>query len=65
MKFIMEGEAQNCPQAIGCLTEDCLLNPSLANEKLSKFNLSIDRIETVNGEKVVFIKENASNLLCG
>lgn len=66
MKFIMEGKAQNCPAAIGLLTEDMLLDPSLANQKLSTYKLQIDRIETVNGEKVVYIKENAdSNLLCG
>lgn len=66
MQFIMEGKAQSKPQALGLLNEDCLLNPSLANQRLAKFNLVIDRIETVNGEKVVYIKENTdSNLLFG
>lgn len=66
MKFIMKGAAQQCPAAIGMLTEDLLLNPSLANEKLSSFKLQIDRVETVNGEKVVYIKESANdNLLLG
>jgi|P1105metagenome_2_1110788.scaffolds.fasta_scaffold30734_2 hypothetical protein len=65
MKYFLLGKAQNKPQAIGLLTEDLLLNPSAANEQLKLYNLKIDHIETVNGEKVVYIKENEeSKLLC-
>lgn len=65
MKIILEGKAQQCPEVIGMLTEEVLLDPAQANLKLSTKNLAIDRIEKVNGETVVFIKENSSNLLCG
>lgn len=65
MKIILEGKAQQCPEVIGMLTEEVLLDPVQANLKLSAKNLAIDRIEKVNGETVVFIKENSSNLLCG
>ena len=65
MKIILEGKAQQCPEVIGMLTEEFLLDPAQANLRLSVKNLAIDRIEKVNGETVVFIKENSSNLLCG
>lgn len=65
MKIILEGKAQQCPEVIGMLTEEVLLDPNQANVKLNAMNLAIDRIEKVNGETVVFIKENSSNLLCG
>lgn len=65
MKFIMEGAAKQCPTAIALLNEELLLNPALANEKLKPLKLEIDRIEMVNGEKVVYIKESNDNILLG
>jgi hypothetical protein len=35
-----------------------LLNPAQADAKLDLHGLKIDHIETVNGEKIVYIKEN-------
>ena len=61
MKIILLGDAQSHPEAIGILNEDLLLKPGEANEKLSLHNLKIDHIEIVNGEKVVYIKENTEN----
>lgn len=66
MKFIFEGGAKSRPAAIGLLTEDLLLNPAVANEKLAKFGVKIEKVETVNGQKVVYITETeTSNLLNG
>jgi len=51
---------------VSFLTEDALLNPSVANSKLAKKKLKIERIEeTESGEKIVHIKESTSNILCG
>ena len=48
------------------LTEDALLDPSVANSKLAKKKLKIEKIEeNENGEKIVTMKENTNNLLCG
>ena len=48
------------------LTEDALLDPSVANSKLAKKKLKIEKIEeNENGEKIVTMKESANNLLCG
>lgn len=65
MKVILEGKAQSKPEVIGLITEDALLNPSQINVNLNKMNLKIEKIETVNGEKVVHVVETKSNLLCG
>lgn len=48
------------------LTEDALLDASLANSKLAKKKLKIEKIEeNENGEKIVTMKESTNNLLCG
>jgi len=48
------------------LTEDALLDPSVANAKLAKKKLKIEKIEeNENGEKIVTMKESTNNLLCG
>lgn len=64
MKFIFEGKAQSKATAIGLLSEDLLLDVTKANEVLSSHNIQIDRIETIDGQKVVYISEKKSNLLC-
>lgn len=65
MRFILQGKAQQHPEIIGMLTEEVLLDPNQANMKLNPFHLAIERIEKVDGETVVYIKENNSNILCG
>ncbi len=51
---------------VSIITEDALLDPALANAKLAKKKLKIEKIEeNENGEKIVHIKENTSNILCG
>lgn len=65
MKIILEGKAQQHPTVIALLTEEALLDPKQVNLKLNAMNLMIDRIEKVDGETVVFITENHSNVLCG
>ena len=61
--------SENCNSElsdVSIITEDALLDPSLANSKLAKKKLKIEKIEeNENGEKIVHIKENTSNLLCG
>ena len=48
------------------LTEDALLDPSVANSKLAKKKMKIEKIEeNENGEKIVTMKESTNNLLCG
>lgn len=48
------------------LTEDALLDQSVANSKLAKKKLKIEKIEeNENGEKIVTMKESTNNLLCG
>ena len=58
MKIFLLGNAQSHPEAIGLINEDLLLNPAQADAKLDLHGLKIDHIETVNGEKIVYIKEN-------
>lgn len=57
----------NCQLSdVSMLTEDALLDPSIANAKLAKKNLKIEKIEeNENGEKIVTMKENTNNILCG
>ena len=51
---------------VSVLTEDALLDPSVANAKLAKKKLKIEKIEeNENGEKIVTMKESTNNLLCG
>lgn len=48
------------------LTEDALLDPSMAKAQLAKKKLKIEKIEeNENGEKIVTMKESTNNLLCG
>lgn len=65
MRYILQGKAQQHPEIIGMLSEDVLLDPNQAKLKLNPFNLAIERIDKVDGETVVYIKENNSNILCG
>lgn len=65
MKIIFEGNIKKDKNILNILNEDLLLNPAQANLKLSSYNMVIDKIEKVNGETVVFIKENNNNLICG
>lgn len=65
MKIIFEGNAKKDKNILNILNEDLLLNPVQANLKLNSYKLTIDKIEKVNGETVVFIKENNNNLICG
>lgn len=65
MKVIIDNYNGNL-EDVNMLTEDQLLNPSVANAKLAKKNLKIEKVEeNENGEKVVYVKENNSNILCG
>ena len=57
MKIFLLGNAQSHPEAIGLINEDLLLNPAQADAKLDLHGLKIDHIETVNGEKIVYIHE--------
>ena len=51
---------------VSMITEDALLDPSVANAKLAKKKLKIEKIEeNENGEKIVTMKESTNNLLCG
>lgn len=65
MKIIFEGNVKKDKNILNILNEDLLLNPAQANLKLNSYKLTIDKIEKVNGETVVFIKENNNNLICG
>lgn len=64
MQVIMNNYNGNLDD-VNMLTEDQLLNPSVANSKLSKKNLKIEKIEEKDGEKIVYVKESKSNILCG
>ena len=63
MKFIFEGNTKSKPEAIGILTEDLLLDKTAANVKPSKYKIAIDFVEKIDGDYVVHLKENKSNLL--
>lgn len=66
MKIIFEGTAKSKgTQVFNTISEDMLLNPALANQQLSKVNLKVERVEEVNGEKIVYISESKSNILLG
>ena len=57
----------NCELSdVSIIAEDALLDPSMANAKLAKKKLKIEKIEeNENGEKIVTMKESTNNLLCG
>lgn len=57
----------NCELSdVSIIAEDALLDPSVANAKLAKKKLKIEKIEeNENGEKIVTMKESTNNLLCG
>lgn len=61
--------SENCSSKISdipIISEEVLLDPSVANVKLAKKNLKIEKIEeNENGEKIVHIKENKTNIICG
>ncbi len=62
----MDEKCNSSLSDVTMLTEDALLDPSVANAKLAKKKLKIEKIEeNENGEKIVHIKENTTNILCG
>lgn len=47
------------------LNEEMLLNAEVAKTKLTNKKLKIDKIVEKNGEKIIYMKENTDNLICG
>lgn len=67
MKVIMldDYSQTNANKFIHLITEDKLLTNDELNKRLKLHNVKIERVETINGEKVYYIKESKSNLLLG
>lgn len=67
MKVIMldDYSQTNANKFIHSITEDKLLTNDELNKRLKLHNVKIERVETINGEKVYYIKESKSNLLLG
>ncbi len=67
MKVIMldDYSQTNANKFIHLITEDKLLSNDELNKRLKLHNVKIERVETINGEKVYYIKESKSNLLLG
>lgn len=63
-RFVLTGAVKN-PSALGMLREDQIYSGTI-EEKLSKLNLEIERIETVGDEVTYYLKEstNGPKLLC-
>ena len=63
-RFVLTGSVKN-PSALGMLREDQIYSGTI-EEKLSKLNLEIERIETVADEVTYYLKESTSGpkLLC-
>jgi hypothetical protein len=63
-RFVLTGTVKN-PSALGMLREDQIYSGTI-EEKLSKLNLEIERIETVGDEVTYYLKESTSGpkLLC-
>jgi hypothetical protein len=63
-RFVLTGSVKN-PSALGMLREDQIYSGTI-EEKLSKLNLEIERIETVGDEVTYYLKESTSGpkLLC-
>jgi len=67
MKVIMldDYSQTNANKFIHLITEDKLLSNDELTKGLKLHNVKIERVETINGEKVYYIKESKSNLLLG
>ena len=67
MKVIMldDYSQTNANKFIHLLTEDKLLTNDELTKRLKLHNVKIERVETIDGEKVYYIKESKSNLLLG
>jgi len=63
-RFVLTSSVKN-PSALGMLREDQIYSGTI-EEKLSKLNLEIERIETVGDEVTYYLKESTSGpkLLC-
>lgn len=63
-RFVLTGSVKN-PSALGMLREDQIYSGTI-EEKLSKLNLEIEKIETVGDEVTYYLKESTSGpkLLC-
>lgn len=63
-RFVLTGKVKNT-SALGMLREDQIYSGNI-EEKLSKLNLEIERIETVGDEVTYYLKESTSGpkLLC-
>lgn len=55
MKFILEGIAQSKPFVIGLITEEKLKNVIELNKELSQYNVKVDKVESVNGQKIIYV----------
>lgn len=65
-QIIMNKDCNSDLSDVSIISEDVLLDPTIANTKLAKKKLKIEKIEeNENGEKIVHIKENKTNILCG
>lgn len=67
MKVIMldDYSQTNANKFIHLITEDKLLTNDELTKGLKLHNVKIERVETIDGEKVYYIKESKSNLLLG
>lgn len=67
MKVIMldDYSQTNANKFIHLITEDKLLTNDELTKGLKLHNVKIERVETIDGEKVYYIKERKSNLLLG
>lgn len=54
MKYILEGKAQEYPEIIGLLPENKLND---ADNILQQYHLKVEKIEVIEGQKVVYIVE--------
>ncbi len=63
-RFVLTGTVKN-PSALRMLREDQIYSGTI-EEKISKLNLEIERIETVGDEVTYYLKESTSGpkLLC-
>ena len=63
-RFVLTGSVKN-PGALGMLREDQICSGTI-EEKISKLNLEIEKIETVGDEVTYYLRESTSGpkLLC-
>ena len=55
MKFVLEGDAQSKAFVIGMITEDKMKNLTELNKEIIQYGVKVDKIETVNGQKIIHI----------